>query len=556
MSTTANPLFDVTFLEDASYALPTSTDDVAAGVIDGVWGAAETPVRLDSNSFDALFNPNNSARVNYSYSVFKNFFAKGGSYVEAVRLGSKEQWLYLTIGYTDDDSDVAMVVSSSMSPYADSENFSTLMSGSKALGVIRYRYPGGPDGSVTITPLTLTVTGGIPAFKLSVTIAGVSVESHVVTFQACSVDGVSYFYADVLNSDSSYFVADANLTSPNATAFAEAVSGSEADIAPVTESWEAVPVTSSYTVEDYTQAYAVLSDRSLSTATLLLATAPDSATKSGYPEDMSSVYTQIMQLSADRMDCNSLIGLNLGGSFVWPSAAQLAEGDNVLQTNFVTPFASYRDKFSFGIAAMERFTVGGKTFVQDGTAGWAGRIAAVAASTQNRNQMPSYKAYGSYSGTLLKSLNFQQVVSIHEEGIGSIYSSASGNYIFDVRSLYEVQSGYFGKANVMRMVAVILRNTFNMLENVIHTDISANVNSRLQFQSDLNSMLGELKARSEIRSQSTADVGSELNSDANTNGGEYLNILLDIWFMKLTERARIYIKASDSTTPQVSIFEA
>lgn len=102
------------------------------------------------------------------------------------------------------------------------------------------------------------------------------------------------------------------------------------------------------------------------------------------------------------------------------------------------------DMFTAGIVAWERYTLstllGRQTFNLDGTAGWAGRIVSVAGQLKNRNQPPSYKAYGAYSGSLVRSLTFKQVYSLHQDyGIGSIYTTASGNYIFDIRTLYGVR---------------------------------------------------------------------------------------------------------------------
>lgn len=55
-------------------------------------------------------------------------------------------------------------------------------------------------------------------------------------------------------------------------------------------------------------------------------------------------------------------------------------------------------------------------------------------------------------------------------------------------------------------------------------------------------------ARGELKSESYISAGNDINTDALTNGGECLNLEAYCWFKKLTERVKIKVIATDTTT--------
>lgn len=275
--------------------------------------------------------------------------------------------------------------------------------------------------------------------------------------------------------------------------------------------------------------------------------------------DISAVQAKLSSHAEGRMDCVALLG--------FPTQVVSAAGDGwaagfdaasetTTRENAVNYFGKIDSngmaRFSAGIVGWELYSMstiyGDARFDMDCTAGWAGRICVVAKSLRNRNQPPSYKAYGAFSGSLVRSLSFDSVVKLHDEdGIGSVYNSTTGNYIFDIRSLWGIGESYFARLNVMRVCAALLGQTFDIVEGVIHTDAAANRNSRLRLESRLNSLITEMIARNELRDQSYADVSDDLNTDVATHGGRYLNINLVCWFIGLVERVNISVIATDSS---------
>ena len=145
-------------------------------------------------------------------------------------------------------------------------------------------------------------------------------------------------------------------------------------------------------------------------------------------------------------------------------------------------------------------------------------------------------------------MSFENVVEMHkEDGIGSVYSTATGNFIFDVKGLYGVGTSYFAQANVMRVIEFLLSNSYDIIEQVIHTDVAANKASRIDLEGRMNTMLSWFISRNELKAESYVDIGDSLNSDDLTNGGEYLNINIVCYFLKLTQGVNINIIARDGS---------
>ena len=183
------------------------------------------------------------------------------------------------------------------------------------------------------------------------------------------------------------------------------------------------------------------------------------------------------------------------------------------------------DKFSIFVAGRESVNIQGETFVLDCTSGWAGRASAVAGAT-TINQLPSAKAYGQYTGNLVESLDFADVLDLHKEGVISVYSTTNGPLIFGIRTLHPRQTSYYGKANVMRVLAGVLKNVLGSVLEVMHTSAAADASSRAAYETQLNSIINEYIGNRSLRPQSRAIVGEELNNDAVSKGGEVLTIAL------------------------------
>ena len=559
MAVTSNPLIEVDFRDSTANLSVASTEDVLATVVDASWGPVGYPVVATSEDFQNYVNPTGAARINESYANVLSYFAKGGRYVEFVRLTANEKVVQFTLSVNDASAVTSFILRGNAVPYSENWEDMPSMQEETGVAVFRMRYPGSIPGAILILPYTFSGTNKstVPFYRMyfgaftpttdkeapeAVSDFDTLYEDYVFCFDpTVSQNGVSMYYADVINAQSSYFTADPNV-SPAFTdqeKLASMTYKSAVDVIPSTTPGEIKEgrVNSYYTAEDYANAYAMFGDRDTSRATMIAQPLYASVLES---DPAVKVQTAIINLAATRMDLNALVG---SASGVWVQDATQTVA------NAKTYFGGLPwDMFSGCINAQERYAIGTQYFLQDGSYGWAGRIAATAASLSNRNQLPSYKAYGQYPGVITKSLTFKNVVDLHEEGIGSIYKTATTNYIFNIQSMYTIRTSYFGKLNVMRVTAAVLRNTFDLVEMAIHTGVAADPTRRAVLQAQLNSMLGDMAARGEIRNQSNANCGSALNTDTLTKNGKVLNILLEMWYIGLTERVLITVQATDTTT--------
>lgn len=545
MSNTTNPLIDVDFVDNTNYANPLSTDDVVGGVVETVWGKVDQMVLLDSVSWEAFANPLGLARVNQSYATIRRLFDAGAKYIEVYRPSKNEKYLFVT-GVANDSGDApTLTVSAVDKTPTEAESYEeTFWGNKKAVFCIRYRYPGGFDGRLEVVPFQgSSVPEGLEGaalFNINLYLSGSKevTETFTVTFTRAEASGESFFYADVLNTQSQYLTAKLDFVAEGLDASLKGVTASaDAD-------WT-VDQPAALKVKDYVDAYEKFRDRTRSVSTMLISTFNPNydKTKAGDDEEPAAIYSKICEVANARKDMVAIIGCR----------KQDFDGvdENTRKGNIVKYIDSITSQgmFNAAYAAVERVVVRNKAFVLDGTATAAGSTAVVAASLKNRNRLPSYMETGKVNAVLMKSLEFNTVVELmNEYGIGSIYTAASGNYLFNVRSRYSIQKSYFGKLNVMRVTAALLAWLMTDSEYAIHTEVTSDEAQRIAFQERCNSKLGQMIARGELKSESYISAGNDINTDALTNGGECLNIEAYCWFKKLTERVKIKVIATDTTT--------
>ena len=195
-------------------------------------------------------------------------------------------------------------------------------------------------------------------------------------------------------------------------------------------------------------------------------------------------------------------------------------------------------------ATRELITVNGVNYTSNGLGTIAGRIAAVAASA-NVNQLPSAKTWGQFGGVITQSLTFKEVLALHLKGVNSVYASVDGARIFGLRSLHARSTCYYAKFNVSRVSARILRYGFSVALNALHTGNTGALKASVQNLLDAD--LTRLKASGDIKSQSSVLCADKNNHDIDTNGGEILIIDYEIWFVKLVERVKFTITATDNS---------
>lgn len=594
----ASNLIQVDFLDETNYISVSDGSDIVGVVADTNWGPVGVPTVCNSSVYRTLFNPQGLGRLNSSLATVTRVFEMGASYVEVVRLGkdtsASEPWVFFSIDSTGKlTADAGFTYAND----ADATDFTSVIASEDnpikegSVAAFRLRYPGGFPMRVSLSSsktfmtkqlftLTLSAFSGFtydssgkstPSFNNTL-------ETLSFTLEELEASGVSYFYADQISNNSAYFTTDITWAYSNeskyttssgavASSFTNVGMGDIQGYSVSKGSGDVEMSIPTYSSSAFVSAYKLFGDRDISSSTLLVSSfipsmdsgkVPEAATSAtdGF-EDYASVLSAMSSVSEARKDCNSLVGFpTITNTYYWKPKG--GASDTGTRANAVAWFNSADISnaglrmFTSGIVGWEtytlRTTLGVKRFDLDCTAAWAGRICATAYALHNRNQLPSYKAYGSFSGSLVRTLDFDTVVAMHDEdGIGSVYSSAVGNYIFCIRDLYGAGESYFARLNVMRVTAALLSQTFDMVEDVIHTDVAANRTNRLALEGRLNTLLGNFAARQELKVESYANVGDELNSDVNTNGGRYLRIQLVCYFMSLTEKVFITVVARDGS---------
>lgn len=548
MSNTTNPLIDVDFVDNTNYANPLSTDDVVGGVVETVWGKVDQMVLLDSVSWEAFANPLGLARVNQSYATIRRLFDAGAKYIEVYRPSKNEKYLFVT-GVANDSGDTpTLTVTAIDKTPTEAESYEeTFWSNEKAVFCIRYRYPGGFPGKLEVIPFT----GGKPDELANVALFNINLylngaqdptETFTVSFTQAEASGESFFYAEVLNNQSQYLTAKLDFVAEGLDETLLAVkANADADYNEMFTGEGGIWNPNPLTIQDYINAYEKFRDRTRSSSTLLISTFNPNDKESA--DEIVNLYGKLCEVSNARKDMNALVGCRkqeFNGT---------DEGDRKQAIQAYIDSIPNQGMFNAAYAAVERVVVRNKAFLLDGTATAAGAIASVAASLKNRNRLPSYMETGKVNAVLMKSLEFNTVVELMDEsGIGSIYTAASGNYLFNIRSRYSIQRSYFGKLNVMRVTAALLAWLMTDAEYAIHTEVTSDEAQRIAFQERCNSKLGQMIARGELKSESYISAGNDINTDALTNGGECLNLEAYCWFKKLTERVKIKVIATDTTT--------
>lgn len=331
-----------------------------------------------------------------------------------------------------------------------------------------------------------------------------------------TLDGRSYYIAEVVRRDSDYFDAAVKVNSNDFLKACPAGTEFQADVTYDVE--ELTEVEETDIVAAYTQ---YLGSCALSNATLLI---PCRTT--------TAINNAVKNAAGTRMDCCAILGYPIEQSFTLEEIQTFAR-------------TMLGEKFAFFYAGRDVYTLLGQEFNTSCVGVIAGRYCQTTEDA-TINQVPSAQSYGAYPGSLVESLDESGVLALHEEGFNSVYQTATGPYIWGLKSLHTRQNSYFAKANVMRVIAQLLATTFDYLESVLHTPNSDR--KKAMVQQNRQAFLDQLIAQDVLRGPSTCQCDRNNNQDKDTNGGELLIIDFDMWFVKLIERFHIRITASDDTT--------
>lgn len=544
-------LINVQFV-DLTNHVSTNADDIMGVVFDYHWGPANKLLVLDRAEFDQYFPeslPVGAASVDvvnyFAYAQIRKAFDLGLSKVEIMRLNPTGRWKYGQVnvtaatidggssdhtGISSIDGGSATLVGTTIVDNGAATLF-TALSGNQlddeAPISIGLKYPG-------VLPKSL-ISG---ADRLAVKIR---IVDSVVTIKVCSVrgTGVDAEYTTLEEFEGGYVVGQMiegrSFYLPDVVASSDFIVCAVNDdsiedlpesvgLFPTLEDYETVPTVDA----DYIQAIStvlttVYSDIQQSQCTMLISSVPT-----------SDLDLDIINVCASRMNVNSIIG--------YPTA-------NVFDKDHILTFQQglVKDKFEFFICGREMIEVFGLKLLSNCVGGWCGATAKIARDVR-LNQPASAITYGAYAGTLEESLAFGDVLTLHNDnGVCSVYKSYTGPQIFGVRSQNTKQNSYFGKMNVMRVCAAILKNVFPQALNAIHTDVAANDVSRTSFEAGLNSIMGFFIANQNLQPDSRAICSKDINTDYLTKGGTELNIILVCHFIGVVEKVNIKVVATDSS---------
>ena len=510
-------LIEVTFVDNTSYDVYDSSDVVGV-VLDYHWGPANQLLRLDRSAFSRYFpesipvGAKSVPLANYNtFAQLKKAFDSGISRVEIYRpvpVGDNS-WKYNQINFT----------------------VASTISGSATLSSTRFD----PDADISFS---LIYPGFLPqSFAPGCKNVGISLEivnneAKVIFFGTTGttfttiesfeggfdeqqiVDGKPFYLPRVL--ENSQFIrcqvnqAPTSQSAPEAKVEFKAYS--ELTNIPVVDDTDDVITNILNTT---------FSDIQQSAATMFPAT---------YQE---KTVAAVQALAAKRLDCIAVVGYPLTNNF---------DKESILDYKSTL----VQDMMSCFVVCRETVSIFGQKVSSNGVGGFCGKTALVA-SQYRINQCASAATYGKYSTTLYQALNFDDVLELHPKGVISIYNSITGPEIFGIRDLHSRQSSYFAQLNVARVTSRILAQIFPIAIEAIHTDAASNPSTRQSFSVRFNSVLGNFAAAQNIKNQSNADVGDQVNTDLTTQGGRIFNVVLNIWYIGLVEKVSIKIVATDST---------
>lgn len=501
-------LIDTEFKDQTSYSQQVGAD-VGAVVIDHFTGPVEKLLSLDFDNFKRYFPIQKGQRLTPSYLAAYTAFQAGLSTIEVVRLQGDNKFLNVKIA-TDGAVTTALEAKQELG---------------EAAVLVSLKYAGNmpavyEEGSLQIT-LSVFDSPDIQGQKnLKVAlerVTGTDEDQQIEQLElvegvlqaGAQIDGLNLDVVQLLNkSENFYAEADYSLETFADTA-QESVSVPKQKI----EAIEAADICSAYSKHF----------KSIETSEASILIDPGSVTQTEANE--------LIALAQYKQNCVAIVGYPVDKPFDEDSVSEYLQG---LSNSMFAAFYDIRQVVE----------INGIKYIINGIGTTAGDYANVA-NTECTNQLPSAKTYGSFGGSIVESLDFDAVLALQKLGVNSCYQAPDGARLFGLRSLYARENSYFAKFNVARVIARILRYAFNVAIDVIHT---GNTDQRKIFvQTNLSADLNRLIAEGSLRVQSSVQCDNANNQDIDTNGGEILIIDYDCWFVKLIERVKIRITATDSS---------
>lgn len=521
-------LITVEFTDNSLYT-DNTTNDVIGMVMPASWGPVNKVTSVTQDKFYELF----PAEATEYYAKAESCFTSGAGMMEIVR-PQLESTYYHGILYQAQTTN-ALTLTSVRQKTAQVGQILPAPEPAIAKQLLTFstRYPGNMplDGEIGFN-ITLAVVDEVPTITISITKGKGGSLEVLATFEGGLipgqlVDGQPYYIEDVMNKTSTYItckVLDAQtlinacsqVIEPNKTP------GYTGTIEYTLDSIDFSTLTEDDLIPIYSSQFGSIN---LSNATILIPTFAS-----------AKLNNAVIACASKRMNCVSIVGYPTSEAFDLDTIKEF------LQTLTA-------DKFGFFYACRDTENAKGVSFISDGVGIIAARYAATAAA-DTINQPPSSTTWGAFPGSIIETLDEDGVLALQEVGGNTVYTTTNGPTIWGIKTLHNRQSSYFAKVNVMRVIANLLYTTYPLLDEVHHTPNTDR--KKAMVQANRQAFLDDLIAREVLKAQSTCQCDANNNKDIDTNGGELLIIDFDMWFVKLIERFKIRITASDTTT-QVTI---
>ena len=541
-------LIDVSF-QDATNHVSFTSSDIMGVVMPYYWGEADKIRVYNKTTFYEMFPESlpigvsgltdNDRDLYSGYAQVKAYFAHGGGQVEVYRPSIGFGYQQMAIAANGEVASGANLVFDANGNQHD-ETAAVSIALKYAGFVPQSLAAGYKNISIKVESTAIKgYTGTDACIKISVQgikeVNNVDTPFVLETFEGSSnplanVNGETIFLENVVNSQYIDVKVFNTLTTFGNTAITkECVKynnvGANADIALNADIAEGVE-----------QAYKYFRDFEISNCTLII----NPFVKSDTPS-YKDIDNAIADLAQYRKNVLAVIGYPTNETYDYDSIEQyfISGNDGVASK-------AKGNMFCIAVQGREIITLFGYRYTLNCIGGYCGKTINIAKEVHT-NQIASMYVYGVYGGSLKESLLSGQVIDLMQLGVNSIYTSNRGNIIFGTRTMYTKQTSYFGKINVMRVCAAILKNIYPVCLETLHTDTASNPISRASFSAMLNSILDTFISKQDILPDSKAICDDSINTDYLTKGGTILNVILSIHFIGLTEKVNIKIIATDTS---------
>jgi len=502
-------LIETEFIDNTSYP-PTVSGDIGAIVIDHFWGPENISQSLNLEQFQQFYPATKGAVLSPSYVNAFRAYLSGLQTIEVVRLKTDSVHRQVILGAT----------AGATTTVADIPETGTNTITIKYTGKLPQMFIAGTSAfklTISSSASGATVVG---SFDITVTLSYVDSDSNIIVIETFTggskpgvlVDGQDWFIGAMLQ-DSDYMTLGGEVL----------VSGITGIAASQAEREYTLPTTNPTVLDDsdLVAVYAdYFTDIENSAASILIDPGTTDVTNANI----------VLAAAITRGDAVALIGYPTADTF---DKATITTYKGTITANLYGAF----------YACKELVTINGMTYASNGIGTIAGRIASIAQQA-SVNQLPSAKTYGAFGGKLAKTLSFADVLEMHDGGINSVYNTTSGARIFGIKSLHPRATSYYSKFNVSRVVARVLKYGFSVAMDVLH--VGNTEARRLLTANLLNSDLTRLKPEA-LKIGSLAQCDNLNNTDLTTNGGEILIIDYSLQFVKLIEKVKFRITATDSS---------